>query len=403
MEDAMHRVITGRGLLYLGLVWLLTACGGSGAPTSTPVPATMATATRPAATPTASTATAGTSVSPTSSSAAATTAIGSATSRPAGTVAAGSAVSGAGAAGGVSPSFTVGGAVQSRVTFAPADLQALPHVTLSAETRTRQGSRGTHEYTGPLLKDVLDKAKLTTDPSRKNDTLNRVVTAVGSDGYRATVAYGEIDPDFGNQRVIVAVAMDGKPLGADGAAELVVPGDKLAGRWVKNLVSLTVAEPVPTGAPDAASVATPTASTSFTLGGAVQTKGAFALADLQALPATTITAESRNRQGSQGSHAYQGALLKDLLDRVKVQADPNRKNDTLGKFVTVVGGDGYRVSVALAEFDPDFGGQQTLVAYAMDGKPLGADGVAELIVPGDKLAGRWVKNIVSITVGDPAP
>ncbi len=43
-----------------------------------------------------------------------------------------------------------------------------------------------------------------------------------------------------------------------------------------------------------------------------------------------------------------------------------------------------------------------IIAYAMDGKPLGADAVAELIVPGDKLAGRWVKNIVSVTVGDPA-
>ncbi len=256
-------------------------------------------------------------------------------------------------------------------------------------------------YTGTLLKDVLNKATLKTDPNHKNDTLNRVVTAVGSDGYRATIAYGEIDPNFGNQQVIVAYAMDGKPLGADGAAELIVPGDKLAGRWVKNLTGMTVTEPLPPAA-GSASAATPAPSASFTLDGAVQTKGRYTLASLQALPATTITVESRTQQGSQGSHTYKGVLLKDLLDTATVQTDPNRENDTLGKFVTGIGSDGYRVSIAFGEFDPDFGNQQILVAYEKDGKFLDTDGVAELVVPGDKLAGRWDKNLVNLTVGSPA-
>lgn len=388
------------------LVLLLVACGGSGAPTNTPAPAVAPTTaaiaapattapTTAAATPQATTAT------PPVPSTLATTASGSAASRPAGTTATGSAASGTATAAGPSPSFALGGAVQTATTFAVADIQALPPLTLSAETRTRQGSQGSHMYTGALLKDVLDKGKLKTDPNRKNDTLNRVITAVGSDGYRATIAYGEIDPNFGNQRVIVAYAMDGKPLGADGAAELVVPGDNLAGRWVKNLTSMTVTEPLPPAA-GSAPAATPAPSASFMLDGAVQTKGSYTLAGLQSLPATTITVESRTQQGSQGSHTYKGVLLKDLLAAAKVQTDPNRKNDTLGKFVTGIGSDGYRVSIALGEFDPDFGNQQILVAYEKDGKPLDTDGVAELVVPGDKLAGRWDKNLVSLTVGNPA-
>ena len=128
-------------------------------------------------------------------------------------------------------------------SLAVADLRAFPPITLNAETRTRQGSQGSHSYTGALLKGVLDKAKPHTDPNSKNDLLSRYITAVGSDGYRVTVAYGEIDPDFGAQQIIVAYEMDGKPLDKDGAAELVVPGDKLAGRWVKNLVSITVGAP----------------------------------------------------------------------------------------------------------------------------------------------------------------
>ncbi len=146
-------------------------------------------------------------------------------------------------AGGVSATISVGGGVGTPLNLGLADVRAFPPITLNAETRTRQGSQGSHSYTGALLKDVLDKAKPRTDPNRKNDLLSVYITAVGSDGYRATVAYGEIDPDFGAQQIIVAYEMDGKPLDKDGVAELVVPGDKLAGRWVKNLVSITVGIP----------------------------------------------------------------------------------------------------------------------------------------------------------------
>src|SRR5262249_22056758 len=151
------------------------------------------------------------------------------------------------------------------------DLQTLPAATITAETRTRQGSQGAHMYKGPLLKDVLGKAQLRTDPNRKNDLENRVITATGSDGYRVTLAYGEIDPDFGPQQIIVAYEMDGKPLAADGFAALVVPGDQLAGRWVKNLVGLTVADPVPNPIGTPPPPGGPSAS--FTIGGAVQTSG----------------------------------------------------------------------------------------------------------------------------------
>ena len=120
-------------------------------------------------------------------------------------------------------------------------LQGMPTQTLTVESRTRMGSLGTAVYRGVLLKDVLDVPKLKLDPNVKNDQLARVITAYGSDGYHVTFAYGEIDPDFGGQPILVAFEKDGQPLAdSDGATELIVPGDKLAGRWVKNLVALTV-------------------------------------------------------------------------------------------------------------------------------------------------------------------
>jgi len=145
---------------------------------------------------------------------------------------------------GPSQSVAVTGAVQTEMTFAVPDLQALPTHTTMAETRTRMGTQGTVMYRGVLLKDVLDAAKLQLDPNIKNDVLSRAITAYGSDGYHVTFSYGEIDPDFGGQPILVAFEKNGQPLTeSDGTMELIVPGGNLAGRWVKNLVNLTVTAP----------------------------------------------------------------------------------------------------------------------------------------------------------------
>jgi hypothetical protein len=66
------------------------------------------------------------------------------------------------------------------------------------------------------------------------------VVATGSDGYRSVVALAEIDPEFHPGLVLVADAMDGKPLGAAGPFRLVVTEDKRPARSVRNLISIEV-------------------------------------------------------------------------------------------------------------------------------------------------------------------
>jgi DMSO/TMAO reductase YedYZ molybdopterin-dependent catalytic subunit len=55
------------------------------------------------------------------------------------------------------------------------------------------------------------------------------------------------------------------------------------------------------------------------------------------------------------------------------------------------------VVLALAELDPNFGGEQVLVADSQNGSPLGREaGFARLIVPVDKFGGRdtfWIDKI----------
>ena len=66
--------------------------------------------------------------------------------------------------------------------------------------------------------------------------------ATGSDGYEAIFSLGELDPMFGGTGApdLIAYEVDGGPLGPDGFARVVVPGDNFGGRYVSNLVSLEV-------------------------------------------------------------------------------------------------------------------------------------------------------------------
>ena len=140
-------------------------------------------------------------------------------------------------------------------------------------------------------------------------------------------------------------------------------------------------------------------STSLQLGGLVQHPGTLKLADLQALPLITVSVNVKPI----GMHTFGGPLLSVVLQKAGVITQSNRKNDVLRKAIVVAGTDGYTVGVAWAEVDPTFANKRVLLAYQEDGKPLPQkDGFVRLIVPGDVLAGRYVSNVASVIVSDPA-
>ncbi|MCC7447160.1 MAG: molybdate ABC transporter substrate-binding protein [Anaerolineae bacterium] len=99
----------------------------------------------------------------------------------------------------------------------------------------------TTSFTGVLLRDILDAVQVNFNTDVKNDKLGMFIVATGSDGYQAVIAWGEIDPDFGNQPILVAYEEKGQPIAdKSGPIRLVVPGDKHGGRYVSGLVSLEV-------------------------------------------------------------------------------------------------------------------------------------------------------------------
>lgn len=152
---------------------------------------------------------------------------------------------GPGGPGGISQQFMLSGKVAHPTTFTAATLTGLDQSVTETATYLSGAGDVTDTYTGVSLWNLIQDTGLLTDPTVKNDLLRFGVVATGSDGYRAVISLGEIDPAFGNQPDIVAYADTGGqlgPNGADGFARLVLPNDHAGGRYVSNLVSLQVVD-----------------------------------------------------------------------------------------------------------------------------------------------------------------
>lgn len=137
--------------------------------------------------------------------------------------------------------FVVNGAVAHPLRLDVADLQAMPSRTVEVTFSSASGVEH-HVYVGPRLFDVLAQAGPQFDPAIKNDKLRHFISVSASDGYRALVAYGEIDPGFEAKDVLLATSEDGHSLAAEGP-RLVVPGDNRGGRYVTNVVRVFLEKP----------------------------------------------------------------------------------------------------------------------------------------------------------------
>jgi DMSO/TMAO reductase YedYZ molybdopterin-dependent catalytic subunit len=123
--------------------------------------------------------------------------------------------------------------------------------------------------------------------------------------------------------------------------------------------------------------------------GAVNTPLRLDATALQALPQVTLTT---------GGHSYTGALLWPLLQAKAGIHSVQKKNPTVSMYLIAEGTDGYRAILALAEIDPDFGNRPALIAYALDGAPIGKSGALRLIVPSDAKMARSVSNLAVINI-----
>jgi DMSO/TMAO reductase YedYZ molybdopterin-dependent catalytic subunit len=137
------------------------------------------------------------------------------------------------------------GMVDRPLRLGTADLERFSsHEVVTEATPRRAGvARPPATYRGVLLWDLLEEAVPTVDPAVNEDVLRRIIIATSTDGNRAVVAPGEVEPRFMSGKVIVATEVSGEPLPpGHGRFRLIVPYDKLTGRALKSLHSIEVSQ-----------------------------------------------------------------------------------------------------------------------------------------------------------------
>jgi DMSO/TMAO reductase YedYZ molybdopterin-dependent catalytic subunit len=133
--------------------------------------------------------------------------------------------------------LVVTGDVPAPITLTAADLAAMPRE--SVEMPDPDGGKTTYE--GVPLQEILKKAGIPFGRQMRGKDLAGYVLASAHDGYEIVFSLGELDPDLGGTRAIVADKRDGKPLFQyQGPARLVLPADKAGARSVRMLEKLEV-------------------------------------------------------------------------------------------------------------------------------------------------------------------
>ena len=108
-------------------------------------------------------------------------------------------------------------------------------------------------------------------------------------------------------------------------------------------------------------------------------------------------AEVKDGQGK--TLVYEGVPLAEVLRFAGVPFDGHLRGPRVATYVLVEAADGYRAVLALAEVDPSVAAKDVLLADRLDGKRLPASaGPYRLVVPGDRIHSRWVRQVTRITV-----
>ncbi|MCJ8210057.1 molybdopterin-dependent oxidoreductase [Mucilaginibacter sp. RS28] len=98
-------------------------------------------------------------------------------------------------------------------------------------------------------------------------------------------------------------------------------------------------------------------------------------------------------------HEYTGVKLADILSEANAIPDNKLSGKMLAKYILVKAADNYQAVIALPEINEQFTDKVIILANKEDGKPLAANAAPyQVIIPGEKKYGRWVRQVTAISV-----
>ncbi len=117
----------------------------------------------------------------------------------------------------LSNSLTIQESAGKMLTLNAGEILALPHKTIVV---VNGHSKASETYSGVQLSALLAKAGVPQGENVRGALFMNGIVAEGTDGYRVLYSVGEIDPALHTGDVLVADAMNGKPLTTDGVSSL---------------------------------------------------------------------------------------------------------------------------------------------------------------------------------------
>ena len=141
-----------------------------------------------------------------------------------------------------SETLAIAGLVESPLSLKISDLQQMKVVegtNFKVVSTSGEIRKEFKTYKAVLLKDLLDKAKISLQNPKEKGKLYFVASA--TDGYTAIFSYHEIFNNLTGDNVLVVFEVNGKPIDKDGAFILISATDKITGaRHIKWLSTVEV-------------------------------------------------------------------------------------------------------------------------------------------------------------------
>ncbi|MFZ0312910.1 MAG: molybdopterin-dependent oxidoreductase [Candidatus Korobacteraceae bacterium] len=135
-------------------------------------------------------------------------------------------------------SITLEGLDGTKLTFTLEQLRQMPQESV---TLANPSANSKEPYEGVLLRDLLEKVNATFGKKLHAEDLRDYVEVAGRDGYRVVFALAELDPSLQDNKVLVAISNEGKPLDDSlGPIRVIVPQDKRQARSVRQVTTITL-------------------------------------------------------------------------------------------------------------------------------------------------------------------
>lgn len=135
------------------------------------------------------------------------------------------------------PILSIYGEVKTPLNLSLNDLMKQPQIV--HKTKSQNGKENI--FQGVLLIELLKQAGVTTGANLRGENLVKYVLITAADGYEVLYSLPEIDPEFTDQQIILAITQNGQPLPAnEGPLRIIAPNDKRPARWIKEVRGIKI-------------------------------------------------------------------------------------------------------------------------------------------------------------------